>query len=269
MVCILCGSIFVPIVNSLEPCTELATNDALDPLFTRCYIEITGSIQNQWKICYLKPFGDYRSTIAFWHLSLKDDASIKIYSHDQTQLLYEHLGEKQLRIFTFAGTYIPTFSSETDTLRVEIMGKASIIMPYSSGNSVDEEEMEQSELMARGGTKRFTHCYIEVEGNIHNDWAAIIKLPNMLQLAWVGSTREDILFGSYSYILFEEDATIRVYDEKDGEVLFTHQGSIDPLLTVIGFSGSYTSVDPPLELRTITLQGSTLFASIRLKDYGR
>ena len=267
--CIIFVSTLVPLAQSVETHDEPEYEKPIDDLFTNCYIEITGSVQNQWKICFLKPFGDYRSTIAFWHLSLQDDACIKIYSHDQTELLYEHQGEKQLRIFTFAGTYIPTLSNEDDALHVEITGRTSFIMPYTNRNTINKEESERMDSVAIGGTERFANCYIEVEGHILSVRVAIIKLPNMLQVAWIGPTQEDILFGAYSYILFEEDATIKVYDQKEGQLLFSHDGSIDPLITLIGFSGSYTFVDPPLELRTITLKGDALFTSIRLKDHGR
>ena len=146
--CLLFVSMLFPLVNSLELPIESKNDASTDKLFTRCYIEITGSVQNQWKISYLKPYGDYRSTIAFWHLSLQDDACIKIYSHDQTELLYEHQGEKQLRIFTFAGTYIPTLSNEDDSLHVEITGRTSFIMPYTTRDTINKEDIERMDSMA-------------------------------------------------------------------------------------------------------------------------
>jgi hypothetical protein len=255
--------------NSLDPSKKADSNDSFDNLFTNCYIEITGSVQNQWKICFLKPFGDYRSTVAFWHLSLGSDASIQIYSKDKTDLLYEHQGKELLKILSFAGTYIPTLSDEDDQLHVDIRGRVSIIIPYGeekTGNGLDENVYD---AIDKATTQRFSNCYIEVEGHVHNDWVAFVKLPNMLQLAWFGTTQEDILFGAYSYILFEEDASIKIYDELGGKLIFAHDGTIDPLLTLIGFSGSYSFVDPPVELRTVTLSGTTLFTSIRLKDHGQ
>lgn len=133
----------------------------------------------------------------------------------------------------------------------------------------DYQESQEQNTILSSGTKRFTNCYVEISGYIHNDWPAIIKLPNMFQSGWIMSSEEDVLFGLYSYMLFENSAAIIVYSEKNGDILWEHQKDVDPLITIIGFNGFYEFINPPLQLSSVTLEGMVGYISIRLKDYGR
>ena len=247
--------------------TSVATgenNQSNNKVFSNCYIDILGSLETQWKICFMKPFGDYRSTVFYWHLELQSDSDLVILSEKDGEILYQHHGAIVVNIALFSGIYIPSKPNENEPLQMDIDGHAGRIS-ITTKDQASQEKVNQVPLPNR---ETFTGSYIEIQGHVHNDWPAIIKLPNMIIAGWVRQSEEEILFGSYSYILFEEDASIRVYDEKGGNLLWKHQGTIDPLITLIGFRGSYNYVDIELTLRQVTLEGTALFTSIRLHDYG-
>jgi hypothetical protein len=236
-------------------------------VFNNCYIELTGSIYTQWKICFLKPFGTYYSTVFFWHLELQPNAEITIYTEENGEILYQYQGERQIRILRFRGIYIPTREDIDGPLNVDISGKVSIIITKDIRKEPSNFLLTE-EKKGLDNRDAYSNCYIELSGYMHDDWPAIIKLPNMLQILWIKSSENDIIFGTYSYILFENDAEITIYSEQNGDVLWQHQGEKDPLLTIVGFRGTYDHIDTEDELPHITMSGDTLFSSIKLGNYG-
>ena len=55
--------------------------------------------------------------------------------------------------------------------------------------------------------------------------------------------------------------------EKNGNLLWQHQGTTSPLLTLVEFSGDCAIDYPPNELPYITLNGDVRFLGIRLKHF--
>ncbi len=237
-------------------------------VYNNCYIEIEGDIYNQWKICFLKPFGDYRSTVVYWHLEFKPDSQIKIYDKLNGELLSEYSGERQINILAFGGIYIPAKSNVSNSLHVSINGNVLKIILKKLLDSPVSTIKPDTDSKILDDKKYFNNCYIELSGEIHNDWPALIKLPNLFRLFWIGSDINNILFGTYCYILYENDALITIYDEKDGNLIWEHDGIYDPLVTIIGFRGDYEYIDEPYSLDRIVFSGNTLFTSIKLGEWG-
>jgi hypothetical protein len=260
--------VILPITTSLATFEKSKSFDQIrnNELFQNCYINISGSLENQWKINFLKPYGDYRSTVLFWHLELQSDNQLTI-SDKNGEILYQFNGAVKLNIFRFSGIYIPKLQSENGPLHMSINGHVGRILFQELAKSNSENENRHN-LRYVNDKESFLNCYIEVQGHIHNDWPAVVKLPNMLIAGWIQASLDDVLFGSYSYILFEDDADIKIYEKKDGTLLWEHQGQLDPLLTIIGYRGYYSYINPEQELQKVTLSGKALFASIRLDDFG-
>ena len=260
-------TIIFMLVISIFPST-FANNNYIDmnsdrDVFNFCYVEIDGDISNQWKICFLKPFGDYRSTVVYWHIEFKPDTTIRIYDDKNGELLYEYDGERELNIIAFGGIYIPSRLSPSSPLHVSITGSVFRIISKKLSNNQDIS----SESILNNKVN-FNNCYIEISGKIHNDWPAIVKLPNLFTFLWYRSDENNILFGTYCYILYEEDAVIKVYNEKDGNLIWEHEGMSDPLIKIIGFKGEYDYIYEPSHLDTVVFSGDVLFTSIRLGDWG-
>jgi hypothetical protein len=244
-------------------------NISLDrDVFNRCYIEIEGDIYNQWKICFLKPFGDYRSTVVYWHLEFMPDSEIKIYDEKDGELLSEYIGSREINILAFGGIYIPSRPNVNSSLHVSINGNVLKIISKKLLNTLDSTIEPKTNYKTLNDKINFNNCYIELSGEIHNDWPAIVKFPNLFRLLWVGSDIDNVLFGTYCYILYENDALIKIYNEKDGDIIWEHNGVNDPLVTLIGFKGDYEYIDEPYNLDQVIFSGNTLFTSIRLGEWG-
>jgi hypothetical protein len=114
---------------------------------------------------------------------------------------------------------------------------------------------------------RYKNCYIEASGDIHNDWPAFIKLPNVVRFVWLKQSNLDVRFGLYSYILFGKNATVTIYDKEGGTQLWQHQGIHDPSITLLGFSGEYVFDGTPYNLTHATINGNARLLGIRLYDF--
>ena len=265
--CIIIIMLLTLLCNSINAYSTIKKNSQVNNLETlsNCYISINGSLETQWKICFLKPFGDYRSTVLYWHLELQSDTIITISNEKDGDILYQNQGAIELKILNFRGIYKPSRPDETSPLNMFIDGKVTLINIEETNTN---NENKKSNYDVQLGKESFTNCYIQINGKIHNDWPAIIKLPNMLLVGWIQDSDNNVLFGSYSYILLENDASIKVFSEKNGEILWQHQGSSDPLITLIGYKGLYEYFNPENELSQVNIEGDCLYSSIRLGNYG-
>jgi len=248
--------------NNIDP--EKINSDR--DVFNKCYIEIEGELYNQWKICFLKPFRDYRSFVFYWHLEIRPGSQIIIYDEKDGEILSEYDGPRQLNILTFRGIYIPSRLNNDGPLHVSINGNVTKIISKklleTSKDNISNKNFNLNDKIS------FINCYIELTGEIHNDWPAFIKLPNMFRLLWVGPEINNVLFGTYCYILYENDASITIFDEKDGDIIWEHDGIQDPLITIIGFKGNFEYNEIPYYLDQVVFSGTTLFTSIKLGDWG-
>ena len=128
-----------------------------------------------------------------------------------------------------------------------------------AGSNKNVDPMKES-------SERFTQCYIEISGIMHNDWPALIKLANHWWF-W-HSERNNEYFISYGYSVFEPDVEITIYDEKGGSVLWEYTSNIDPLVSFIGFKGDFSYTDNSPYLPQITYEGKVFMVNIILKNFG-
>jgi hypothetical protein len=250
--------------------------------FFNCYIEASGPIDFTWKLSDISIGLRYRF-IAYWPVVFKEPATdVTIYSKKNGEILWEDSFESDewvMYLVGFIGKYNNDGSTD-ETLIANLEGKVSFLMVSPEWNdkcdvtNQDHESVCSSTLnhkiLPTNTQGRYMNCYIEISGYLHNDWPAIVKLPNMVQILWTSQSDSlEKVFGLYTYILFEEDTAIKVYDEKGGELLWQHDGTIDPMITLIGFSGeySYDEPDPVYSLPIITLKGNAGFLSIKLHEY--
>lgn len=265
----------------LPSITANSTPESKKEVFIDCYIKATGSIDFTWKLNDI-PIGLRYRFISYWPVVFNEpDVDVTIYSKKNGQILWEDTfesGQWVLYLTGFIGKY-NNDGSTADTLIANLEGRACfILISPNSCNQQQNTNQEVDQTISSSVTmndvqslkikERYLNCYLEISGYMHHDWPAIIKYPNMLQIVWIhGLNSEKVLFGLYSYILFEEDVSLKIYDKKDGNLLWQHQGRIDPLVTLIGFSGDYIIDDTPYQLPHITLNGNTRFISVKLHNY--
>lgn len=261
--------------------TATSTCSAKKKTFINSYIKASGEIDFTWQLNDI-PIGFRYRYISYWPIVFNEpNADVTIYSRKNGNVLWQDTfesGQWVLYLVNFIGKY-NNDGSTTDTLIANLNGRAGFIMISSDAdlkNDINNEGVDRSFSSSTSITNnpsintrgRYLNCYLEISGYMHHDWPAVIKLPNMFQVLWMHQLISDkVLFGLYSYILFEEDASIKIYDKKDGNLLWQHEGIIDPLITLIGFSGEYIIDDKPDLLPHITLNGNARFLSIKLNDF--
>jgi hypothetical protein len=250
-------------------------------VFKHCYIEATGEIDFTFKLNDI-PIGLRYRYISFWPIVfIEPNVDVTIYSKKNGDILWEDTfesGQWVLYLVGFIGKY-NNDGSTAETLIANLEGSACFILispdsdnqQHTTNQEVDQSissSITMNDIQSLKIKERYLNCYLEISGYMHNDWPAFIKFPNMLQIGWIhGLNSAKVLFGLYSYILFEEDVSLKIYDKKDGNLLWQHQGSIDPLVSLIGFSGDYVIDDTPYQLPHITLNGNTRFLSVKLHNY--
>ena len=268
----------VPIL--LPSITATSTVETKKEVFTQCYIEATGAIDFTWQLNDI-PIGLRYRFISFWPVVFNEpDVDVTIYSRKNGDILWAdtfNSGQWVLFLVGFIGKY-NNDGSTTDTLIANLDGRACFILvsPQKDTNSDATPQSGESVTPSVSMTDiqpvilqgRYRDCYLELSGYMHNDWPAIVKFPNMMQVLWkYQPNTATVLNGLYSYILFEEYASIKVYDEKNGNLLWQHQGILDPLITLIRFSGECVIDDIPGTLPYITMNGDAQFLGIKLKHF--
>jgi len=265
----------VPLVLPSTAATSPTENKK--QVFANCYLEATGPIDFTFKINDI-PIGLRYRFISFWPIVFNEpNADVTIYSKKNGRVLWEDTfdsGQWVLYLIGFFGKY-NNDGSTAQKLMANLDGRTSFIMISPLKDTDDATDTESrttpvtppdaQPLLKEG---RYRNCYLEISGYMHNDWPAFIKFPNLVRFLWTydaGTTH--VRNGLYSYIIFEKNASIKVYDEKNGNLLWQHQGTTSPLLTLVGFSGDCTIDCPPYELPYITLNGDVRFLGIRLKHF--
>jgi hypothetical protein len=119
-------------------------------------------------------------------------------------------------------------------------------------HAVTTEEKESSHSQEIEFPKIFTTCYIEASGDISTtDWPRIIG-SNMWKLTWFRPFRDDRALVSYWQLVLDSSATIEIYDQKDGTLLYEHIDSDHQQMRIIGYYGIYipseSETDSPLNV---------------------
>ncbi len=258
------------------------TSDHTDiEYFTGCYIEASGEIDFTWQLNDI-PVGLRYRYISFWPIVFNEpNVDVTLCTKKNGDVLWEdsfESGQWVLYLVNFIGLYNNDGSS-SDTLIANLDGRVTLVVISTKGEDGYEalnQAIERSScipdspkgipLLNSGG--RYRNCYLKISGYMHHDWPAVVKLPNMVQKLWLYQPdTAQVRFGVYSYILFEDDASIMVYDTKDGTLLWQHEGILDPLLTLVGFSGEFVIDASPHSLPYITVEGRVQFLGIVLHDF--
>lgn len=123
------------------------------------------------------------------------------------------------------------------------------MIPASNGFDSVETPLDSS-------IDTFTGCYIEVTGDIALiDWPRVIG-SNMWKLSWFRPFGTDFAVVSYWRLVLDESTTISVYTEKNGDLLWQHDGTGYPQLRIFGFLGTYIPTGPYKETLHVELNGS-------------
>jgi len=91
------------------------------------------------------------------------------------------------------------------------------------------------------GLNKYSNCYVEISGlQSINDYPRIIGVNNwkIIFLRTNGASNPEA-FVFYWYILFDETSEISIYNEKNGELLWQHDGNGEPIIRMLRFSGDY------------------------------
>jgi len=106
----------------------------------------------------------------------------------------------------------------------------------------------------------FTSCYIDASGDLSTkDWPRVMG-SNMWKLSWFRPFFNDFAIVSYWRIVFDESSSIAIYTEKDGDLLWEHDGMGHPQFRIIGFFGDYIPTCSEETDLHVELHGQMFFA---------
>jgi polygalacturonase len=139
-----------------------------------------------------------------------------------------------------------------------------LTLPAFSAGKTDDVVFNDSSVT--NGFDRYTTCYLEISGDISQfDWPRIIG-SNFWKTTWsrIGDDRAVVSFWSFVLV---PDASIRIYSEKNGDLLWEHQGTNDVQMRLFGYAGIYIYEDSGSDEGTghVTINGYALFANVRLR----
>jgi hypothetical protein len=90
-----------------------------------------------------------------------------------------------------------------------------------------------------GEIQRFNSCYIVAEGELtEKDFPSIVG-TSMWKICYLRPFNDDRATVFYWFIRFKDTATVTLYTEENGEVLWQHQGTTVPQLRMLRFNGNY------------------------------
>jgi len=92
------------------------------------------------------------------------------------------------------------------------------------------------------GIEKFRDCYVELIGNITTaDWARVFGI-NFVKIIHLGMHNRGFVL--MWLMIFDPDATLNVYSEQGGELLYQHSGATYPEVVLFGFRGQWSANMP-------------------------
>lgn len=140
-----------------------------------------------------------------------------------------------------------------------IFGLVITALPFVNAEYKDDFETTKFE--------KYQNCYLEISGLIsNNDYPRVfgINMWKMFFLRPEGVNNPEA-FVLYWYLLIDETAQISIYTQKNGELLWQHDGQGTIELRLIRFSGTYTNSDNPDNRLIIDIDGQ--IKSILIREY--
>jgi hypothetical protein len=125
----------------------------------------------------------------------------------------------------------------------------SIVPLVGAINTSDNKTYEPPEI------EKFGKCYVEISGNVtFDDWPRVIAI-NFFKIVHrsLGDHNGSVWFW---LMIFDPDATVNVYAEKGGELLYAHQGSTYPDVRIFFFRGHMVSSEATHSIVHYSLDGT-------------
>jgi hypothetical protein len=93
--------------------------------------------------------------------------------------------------------------------------------------------------------EKYSECYIEISGLLSiNDYPRIIG-TSMWKLIFLrpDGSGTPAAYVFYWYLMFDKTASITIYTEENGDILWQHDGIGEPEIRILKFSGDYISYE--------------------------
>jgi hypothetical protein len=87
----------------------------------------------------------------------------------------------------------------------------------------------------------FNNCYVTLDGNLtEHDYPCIIG-THMWKIMFLRPDPQDdhAAFVLYWLMRIASDAQLTIYAEQNGEILYQHEGTLDPEMRMVSFKGIY------------------------------
>jgi hypothetical protein len=124
----------------------------------------------------------------------------------------------------------------------------------NSNNTQQKREKNQGNIF-----NIYPLCYVEANGNI----AEKEGRQKMWKTFWFRPFQDDRACVSYWHIIFKSDATVTIYDKKNGDVVWQNTG--DQRLNILGYFGIYIPSSANDGSLHITIEGRALLAMPRAR----
>ena len=102
-------------------------------------------------------------------------------------------------------------------------------------------------LGGSGDFEKFSDCYIEISGILsETDYPSIIGI-SMWKMVFLRPEGNDdpAAFILYWFLRYKESASITIYDQQNGNILWQHDGVGEYQFRILWFSGSYEPIGVP------------------------
>lgn len=132
-----------------------------------------------------------------------------------------------------------------------VFGLVMTVLPFASAKYQDNIKTTKLE--------KYSNCYLEISGLISlNDYPRIFGI-NMWKMVFLRNSgiNNPNAFVLYWYLLLDETAEISIYTEKNGELLWHHDGQGTPEMRILLFSGTYVSSSGGEDRLQVDINGQT------------
>lgn len=110
------------------------------------------------------------------------------------------------------------------------------LVPLIGASKTDDLKASSTQV------EKFQNCYVDVSGTVTtSDWPRVFGI-NFLKIFHPRFVSRGFVL--MYLIIFDPDATLNVYTEQGGELLYQHSGPTYPELVMFGFRGQWNASGP-------------------------
>ena len=116
-----------------------------------------------------------------------------------------------------------------------------------------------------GEFEKFTDCYIEISGLLsETDYPSIVGI-SMWKMVFLRPEGNDdpAAFILFWFLRYKESASITIYDQQNGNVIWEHDGMGEYQFRILWFRGSYEPIDVPGNSLQTDISGSVKVIQIK------